>query len=98
MNERKWSLQFSFDIDSDRLSSLEKNECFVLGFELGVLYELAHDKSQQIEKIVHADNQDRIRRLMEKEKRQYKLTYMPNDVSEQWMQLIVFREAWVDPC
>ena len=79
----------SFGIDDGELDSLSRQECFVLGFELGDISRLAEDSDEGIERPVHASNAERLREFLNKRQRRYDLTWMKDDVSETWMWLSV---------
>jgi hypothetical protein len=86
VSNAEWKAAFSFGIDNGELAGLSEIESFVLGAEIGAIYELAQ-LHPRIYKPVHAKNEHRIRRIMEKFGRTYTLLHMHNDVSESWMEL-----------
>lgn len=94
MAEAKWQSDFGFGIDNGELDEMDRKECFVLGVEIGMLYEeLKWTFGFAVP--VHAANEDRIRRLMEKYGRDYTLTHSSDDVSESWMNLTVMeKDPW----
>lgn len=79
----------SFHIDNGELDDLRRNECFVLGYELGQVDELLNHHPQAFSKYIHANNQDRVKQACEQSGRKFALTWMSNDSSETWMWLQV---------
>lgn len=87
-DEQRFGLIKSFDIDGDELDGQRPKDCFVLGYELGSIDELLKLPAA-ISKPVHSANSERIAKSCHDAGRRFKLTFMPNDRSEEWMQLEV---------
>ena len=78
----------SFDIDNGELEDLSRQQCFVLGYELAQIdFLLTGD--DEINKPFNADNRIRIEAACRDSKRQFRIQWLPGDVSESWMQLHV---------
>ncbi len=77
-----------FDIDHGELDGLRQQDCFVLGYELAQIDQLLK-QPESINKPVHADNNNRIKKACVESGRQYSLTWMSGDSSESWMHLQV---------
>lgn len=78
----------SFDIDHGELDLLTKQQCFVLGYELAQIDDLL-SKSDEIVKMVNADNASRIEKACQDAGRPHQLNWLQGDQSESWMQLEV---------
>jgi hypothetical protein len=78
----------SFQIDNGELDGLSPQECFVLGYELAQVDQSLKTTSE-IHQPVHAENQVRIESAYKDADRQYRLTWLPGDVSESWLLLEV---------
>lgn len=78
----------SFGVDGGELDGLTPAECFVLGVEWQKVATLA-DGQAGFECPIHSANQDRVKAILGKRNREYKLTFMAGDVSESWMWLVV---------
>lgn len=85
-----------FLIDDGQLDSYGKPECFVLGFEL---CEIDRDvkSGKRIERPIHAANKERAEWMLKKLNRTYRLTYMHQDKSEEWMWLHIEAGEPFDP-
>lgn len=77
-----------FDIDHGELDGLRQQDCFVLGYELAQI-DFLLKQPEEINKPVHADNNDRITKACIESGRRFHLKWMPGDPSESWMQLQV---------
>jgi len=75
-----------FDVDDGQLDGLTPAEVFVLGYELGELDEYLKTGQAWV-KPVHADNRERIEKSCRDAGREFTLTWMEGDISEQWMTL-----------
>ncbi len=75
-----------FDIDDGELDDKTPQECFVLGYELALIDRLIEDGSA-IDRMIHAENQDRIESALIKAGRQYAFVWPKDDVSEGWIQI-----------
>lgn len=78
--------EFKFDIDDGELEHVSRAVAFVLGFELGLLYQLAQ-QGTAYQGVVHADNRERIARLCAKFGRTLALRWSPADRSEDWLEM-----------
>jgi len=78
-----------FYIDDGQLDNLNKQECFVLGYELSTICFLAETNKEKIEKTVHANNLDRITSALNKRKRTYSFVWPHDDISETWIYLTI---------
>lgn len=87
MDER-FGLLFSFGIDNGELDCSSKAEAFVLGYELAEVFWQCQ-RANGFTRVVHAENQDRIRRACEHFGRKFSLKWCKNDPGEQWMDLLV---------
>ena len=83
---REYGLIRPFDIDDGQLDGMELAEAFVLGYELS-LVDQALDRGYGAMSPVHAANQHRIASECKRRNRKYRLTWVHNDVSEEWMSL-----------
>lgn len=88
MADHEYELSEPFDIDNGELDGLSPQVCFVLGVEWHMVRQQA-DGPAPFSRPIHARNRDRIAAMMERRGRQFKITYMHDDVSEQWMWLDV---------
>ncbi len=79
----------SFQIDSGELEGLSPQECFVLGYELATIDARLKANESIKQQLVHAANKSRIEDACMTAKRPYKLSWMPADISEEWMLLDV---------
>lgn len=84
----EFGLLKSFDIDNDELDGLSPQEVFVLGYELAQV-DLGLEGKSAITRPVHAENRQRIIKSCDDSARQYRLTWLPGDVSESWLLLEV---------
>lgn len=91
MASREYGLVKSFGIDNGELDDFRRNECFVLGYELGQLDELLK-LPDAISRPVHAANEQRIRESCRRAGREMVIGWCHDDPSEQWMQLFVNRK------
>lgn len=83
-----YGLKKSFNIDNGELDQLRRNECFVLGYELGSIDELLKLPAA-FAKPVHPENQERVNKSCVDSGREFSLKWMAGDASESWLQLIV---------
>lgn len=90
MADKKWGLVKSFSVDNGELDGVQRNECFVLGYELRWIDELL-TKPEAIDRPVHALNRERIEASCRDSGREWNLTWT-GDAAEEWMRLVV-REA-----
>lgn len=88
----EYGLEFSFGIDNGELDGLTPQEVFVLGYELGHLRKLLEHEFMDKEIIVHARNKERIERALKADFRQYNLSFMDDDESEEYMMLTLYRD------
>lgn len=84
----EYGLVLGFGIDDGQLDGLSPQGCFVLGFEFAEVFSSVLDRLS-IDRPVHSQNAERIRSLLESKGREYTLTYMEDDPSEDWMRLRV---------
>lgn len=84
-NDDGCSLKRSFGIDNGELDGLTPQQIFVLGFEACQIDDIL-SRDDAAEKLVHAGSADRIRRWCDEDGREYSLTYMEDDQSENWMK------------
>jgi hypothetical protein len=78
----------SFGIDRGELDGLRPKDCFVLGYELAMI-DCALKTGEAISQTVHVENKARIEASCRDAKREFKLTWHPDDCSESWMLLTV---------
>lgn len=83
-----FGLKKSFGIDDGELDELNRQECFVLGYELAQIDSLL-ESNAPIHKPVHADNRHRIEAACDDAKREHRMTWLPGDMSESWLLLEV---------
>jgi hypothetical protein len=79
-------MEISFNIDNGELDGVSPQECFVLGYEVALIDHLLAS-GDAINQPVHADNRQRIETRCHETERPFRLTWMPGDESESWMQL-----------
>ena len=84
----EFGFQRSFRIDRGELDHLTPPQCFVLGYELAMIDGLLKGGGR-ICRPVHAKNYDRIEEFCRLAGRKFSLTWLPDDVSEQWHALYV---------
>jgi hypothetical protein len=84
-----------FDIDDGELDSLSAQECFVLGYELAQI-DAALEHGDEIRKPVHADNRARIESACRDAGADFRLNWLPGDLSESWLLLEVPRRSQSD--
>lgn len=78
----------SFDIDDGQLDGMSPQQCFVLGYELAAV-DCFLKLAPRISQTVHAANKERIEKACRDAGREFRLTWMEGDVSEEWMVLTV---------
>lgn len=83
----------SFQIDDGQLDGKTPQECFVLGWELADVCAKADANPAEFEMLIHADNIDRITEALDRRGRPRIVTWMKNDVSEGWVQLVVMKKV-----
>ena len=88
----KYGLIRSFGIDDGQLDGCTPQECFVLGYQLA-LFDEAMKSDDGFTQLLDCRNRERIEGVLEKSGRAYKVNYMGDDVSESWLNLIVFEKA-----
>ena len=86
---KEFELIRAFHIDNGELDESPKNECFVLGYELGQIDELLKHEKKQFERPVHSDNRERIEESCQDSGRRFRLVWQSCDPSESWMWLSV---------
>lgn len=84
----KYALKKSFHIDNGELDGLQRNECFVLGYELGEI-DRQLTRISGFERPVHVENRERIEESCRDAGREFSLTWMEADKSETWLWLSV---------
>ncbi len=89
MSEENYELCESFGIDNGELAGLSPQDCFVLGVEWSDVRQAA-ELPEAFTRPVHIANRDRIKSILDRRDRRYTLTYMDDDVSENWLWLAVF--------
>lgn len=95
MDEADFQLAISFGIDKGELDELRRQECFVLGFELSDIHHLLRNvaiRRSKINRLVHAENKERIERFCAKYNRRCEMTFHENDPSESWLRLTIYPE------
>ncbi len=88
MADRDFGMIRPFDIDSGQLDGLTPQQCFVLGYELALVDE-SLKACGAFERLIHAENKDRITAECDKQGRGYTVVWMQGDSSESWMTLKV---------
>lgn len=78
----------SFDIDDGQLDGMSPQQCFVLGYELATV-DLMVMRLSTVSQTVHAANRERIEKACRNAGRNFRLTWMEGDVSEEWMVLTI---------
>ena len=79
----------SFGIDDGQLDDLSPQECFVLGYELSTIAQLAVSNLDRQEHTVHSHNMDRIESFLRARGRTWRWTWPEDDRSESWVYLTV---------
>lgn len=87
-----YGLKKSFHVDHGELDGLRSNECFVLGYELALVDE-GLKRPAAISRPIHVENRERVEEACRDSGRAFRLTWMPGDVSETWLQLEVAPQA-----
>lgn len=82
----------SFGIDNGELGDLNPQECFVLGYELAQIDALL-ETGDGFAKLVHADNRSRIEAACRDANAEFRLNWLPGDLSESWLHLEVPRRS-----
>lgn len=85
-NNRDYGLIRSFKIDDGELGDASQQECFVLGYELAQV-DAAIESGKGILRPIHTANRERIEKNARKHGRDFRITFMHDDVSESWAQL-----------
>lgn len=94
----EYQLVRSFMCDNGELADASPAEAFILGYELGTIDQLLKAGAFCEGQKVHAANRERIEAGLKAYNRIGKLTWMPDDVSEEWMELTVYPpDAVPDP-
>lgn len=88
MADATWGDCEPFGIDHGELDGLTPAECFVLGVEWQMIAALA-GKPDGFTRTAHRDNQERLEAILNRRLRNYRFTFMSDDVSETWMTLTV---------
>lgn len=83
----------SFQIDDGQLDGKSPQEIFVLGYELASVSHRAETDHDEFVTTVHSDNESRILEALAKRSRPSIFTWMPNDLSEGWVQLRVLKKV-----
>jgi len=81
----------SFGIDNGELDGLTPQECFVLGYELSKVSWRAETDHGEFKTLIHAENRSRIVTALAKRNRPHLITWMRNDLSEGWLELLVYK-------
>lgn len=84
----QYGLIKSFDIDNGELDGIPPHECFVLGYELADV-DCELKGRLPINRPVHVQNLERIRKSIAYAGRTGSLTFVADDPSESWMLLLV---------
>lgn len=84
----QYGLVKSFHIDNGELDGLRDKDCFVLGYELALVDE-ALKLPPAISRPIHVENRERVEEACRDAGREFRLVWMPGDVSESWLQLDV---------
>ncbi len=88
MAEADWGPIRSFGVDNGELDGLSPHQIFVLGYELALIDE-ALKLPEGISKPVRADNRQRIESECKRLNRPFTLSWMEEDMSEEWLWLEV---------
>lgn len=88
--EGNYLLLESFNIDDGQLDGLTPQTCFVLGYELSQVSRRAEADRTEWRIPIHAENQSRVATALVKRNRPHLITWMPNDLSEGWLELLVY--------
>ncbi len=78
----------SFGIDGGELDGISPDLAFCLGVEWCIVRHQAIDTSA-FSALIHTENKDRILAMLDRRERKYQISYIQNDRSEGWMQLVV---------
>jgi hypothetical protein len=81
----------SFGIDNGELDEMTPQECFVLGYELSQVSRRAETDRTEFRMLIHAENQARIALALVKRNRPHVITWMRNDLSEGWLEILVYQ-------
>lgn len=84
----EYGLIKSFNIDNGELDGLPASHVFVLGYELALIDALL-DQPSPIQRPVHAENMERIKKSCSDANRPCRLTWAACDPSESWLWLTV---------
>ena len=84
----EFGLVRSFDIDHGQLDHVSRQTAFVLGYELASI-DSELKSGRAISRTVHADNRSRIEKACRDSGREYRISWMPGDKSESWLELYV---------
>lgn len=84
----KFGLVKSFDIDDGQLDDLRVQDCFVLGYELAMVDQLV-EGDDEISQLIHANNRERVAKSCRDADRQFRIAWMDEDPSEDWLMLYV---------
>lgn len=87
-DDKEFGLIERFFIDDGELEGLTPQECFVLGYEMAEVSALA-DKDEGFQKMVHAQNNQRLKAALAKRGREFSFVWMEGDRSESWQTLTV---------
>lgn len=93
MSDENYVLLESFQIDDGELDGMSPQECFVLGYELATISKRAEVDPSEWRTLMHADNQKRVATALVKRSRPHLITWMRNDISEGWVELLVYAAA-----
>ena len=81
----------SFEIDDGQLDGLTHQECFVLGYELSQVSHKASSDPDEFRVLIHSENLSRVELALVKRNRTHSTTWMRNDLSEGWLELLVYK-------
>lgn len=77
-----------FGVDDGELDELDRHVCFTLGVEWQRVFAQAV-KPAEFTETIHASNRERIETMLKHLKREFRITFMSEDVSESWLYLSV---------
>lgn len=89
--EHDFGLIRSFNIDDGELGDASQQECFVLGYELAQV-DAAIESGKGMSRPIHTANRERVESHARKHGREFRIAFMHDDVSENWMQFDLAEE------
>ncbi len=86
---REWGMVQSFHIDNGELQGLRLEDVFVLGVEFQMFFHSATHLDDAFSLQMHPENEARVCAMLRKHGRDFRVRYMPGDVSESWKMVDV---------